>query len=451
MPRTCVICGTSLAGKRKDAKTCSPKCRVALSQIKTQEAEAQTSDPTPVAVATGEAQATASPPPQIPSREENLIRRLEELKRTAQLRELELKQFDEKYVHVYQQHLELLTNSLKEVDYEIEDKRKMLSYSDDLLHTVLPREERPEVEYRFWQITPTNYNLGPTRQRLRNEVQSANYRRAVLKEQLAGVELHQRTAQQKRAMLVSLLQADRDRLTELENHYFRHTPYRDSKRSAPSKTEEIAQNQAEPQPKRRKGKTQSGLAVLETKFKPALTFRYKMGQFLGKIDRDKFVIALTGEAGAGKSDFSFYLSALFTCHELTVKYFSLEMGINETVQQKLRRYKLHKRFYITDEADLEDIELDAPEYDVIVVDSFGKLGAKADDLDRLRNQFPDTMFVFIFQKTTAGTMRGGSKIIYDCTMNINLRVDKETQRRQAVMVKARNAQQGQVFNVPQFQ
>ena len=47
-------------------------------------------------------------------------------------------------------------------------------------------------------------------------------------------------------------------------------------------------------------------------------------------------------------------------------------------------------------------------------------------------------------------MRGGSKIIYDCAMNIDLQLDKNTKQRKAVMVKARNGQQGTTYLVPNF-
>ena len=104
------------------------------------------------------------------------------------------------------------------------------------------------------------------------------------------------------------------------------------------------------------------------------------------------------DAGAGKSEFSFYLSWLFINHRLTVKYFSLEMGINETIKQKLIKFKLTQHFYISGQGDLDEVKKDASKYDIIIVDSFGKLNAVADDLDRLRHQFPNTIFVFIFRK-----------------------------------------------------
>lgn len=99
---------------------------------------------------------------------------------------------------------------------------------------------------------------------------------------------------------------------------------------------------------------------------------------------------------------------------------------------------------------LDHLHQDAPLYDCVIVDSFSKLGATADDLDRLRNAHPNTFFIFIFQKTTSGTMRGGSKIVYDCTMNIDIQLDKETNQRRAYMAKSRYGTQGQHFTIPRF-
>lgn len=73
----------------------------------------------------------------------------------------------------------------------------------------------------------------------------------------------------------------------------------------------------------------------------------------------------------------------------------------------------------------------AKTYDVI--DSFGKLEAKADDFDKLRMDYPTTIFISIFQKTTSGTVRGGSAIVFDSSAIID--VQKRGEERIAVMQK----------------
>jgi hypothetical protein len=46
---------------------------------------------------------------------------------------------------------------------------------------------------------------------------------------------------------------------------------------------------------------------------------------------------------------------------------------------------------------LDDIKAAAKEFDVICIDSWGKIpGTKADDFDKLRKKFPKTMFIVIF-------------------------------------------------------
>jgi hypothetical protein len=77
----------------------------------------------------------------------------------------------------------------------------------------------------------------------------------------------------------------------------------------------------------------------------------------------------------------------------------------------------------------------AESYSLVIVDSFNKLDAKATDFEKLRNDFPLTIFILIFQKTTSGTMRGGSSIKYDSSATID--VIKRNGQRIAIMEKGR--------------
>lgn len=53
-------------------------------------------------------------------------------------------------------------------------------------------------------------------------------------------------------------------------------------------------------------------------------------------------------------------------------------------------------------------------FDVVVIDSYSKIyGAKPEDFDRLRKDFPNVFWLVIFQSTTGGTARGGSMSEYD--------------------------------------
>ena len=68
------------------------------------------------------------------------------------------------------------------------------------------------------------------------------------------------------------------------------------------------------------------------------------------------------------------------------------------------------------------------------------------DLEKLRKDFPETIFVCIHQKTTAGTIRGGSKIFYNSTAIINIEIDHD-KGRLAVMKKSRYGTEGYMYNI----
>ncbi|MEM9824648.1 MAG: hypothetical protein AAF985_26410 [Bacteroidota bacterium] len=160
----------------------------------------------------------------------------------------------------------------------------------------------------------------------------------------------------------------------------------------------------------------------------------ELGRFLGQLERYRLAIALTGDNGAGKTHFSFALAELFSKSGFSIKYYSLEMGLGNKVKELVQLYNCHD-IALTQNGKLNQVQKDAKLYDVIVVDSYGKLEANSKDFDKLRNAFPHTIFIFIFQKTNSGTMRGGSSIKFDSSMTIN--VIKREGQRIAVMEKSR--------------
>lgn len=162
----------------------------------------------------------------------------------------------------------------------------------------------------------------------------------------------------------------------------------------------------------------------------------ELGRFLGELDWNRTCFALTGDSGAGKTYFSFELANLFiSALEIRVKYFSLEEGIGKLTKEKVEQYNLGNELSITDKGSLEDVRIAAKSYPLVIVDSFNKLNAKAADFENLRTDFPKTLFILIFQKTSSGTMRGGSSIKYDSSATIN--VIKRDGERIAIMEKGR--------------
>lgn len=174
----------------------------------------------------------------------------------------------------------------------------------------------------------------------------------------------------------------------------------------------------------------------------------QLGSFLGNLDRNKLAFALTGESGAGKSWFSFALTRLFTDAGYTCKYFALEEGIGALLQEKVVQYRLDdSSVKFEGEGKLKEVRKAAGQYDLIVVDSFSKLDAKPDDFEKLRTDFPNTLFIIIFQQTDKGTMRGGSSIKFNSAATIN--VCFQDGERVAVMQKGRYGTMGWVYSIEQ--
>ena len=171
----------------------------------------------------------------------------------------------------------------------------------------------------------------------------------------------------------------------------------------------------------------------------------ELGRFLGELDRNMTAFALTGDSGAGKSYFSFELAKLFTDNGFSSKYFALEEGLGKLTQNKVRYYNLNDNLTITGKGTLREVRQDAKSFDLIIIDSFQKLNAKAEEFERLRQDFPKTIFIIIFQKTTAGTMRGGSSIKFNSSATIDVQLKDD--ERIAVMEKGRYGTIGWVYSI----
>lgn len=100
---------------------------------------------------------------------------------------------------------------------------------------------------------------------------------------------------------------------------------------------------------------------------------------------------------------------------------------------------------ISGTATLSDLRKAASQFDLVVLDSFGKLDVDALEFENLRTDFPQTVFVIIFQKTATGSIRGGASIIFNSAATID--ITKDGHERIATMVKGRYGTQGWRYSI----
>ena len=151
----------------------------------------------------------------------------------------------------------------------------------------------------------------------------------------------------------------------------------------------------------------SGREILKMEFN-GLKLNGELGKFLGKLQRERCAIALTGDSGAGKSTFSYQIANGFLEKNQTVAYFSLEAGFTESMQQIIEKYGIDKyKFSAFAEGSLKDVRTEANNFDCVIIDSFSKISTRAEDFESLRQDFPNTFFVIIFQRQRMVKFVGG--------------------------------------------
>lgn len=154
---------------------------------------------------------------------------------------------------------------------------------------------------------------------------------------------------------------------------------------------------------------------------------YKIGnpdiaKFLGEVEikeKESVGISITAPQGAGKTRFAFQLIDAFA-EDYKVGHASMEEHPDSSLYtSKAEEYIRPENFVNIDAPDINsmaDIHKLILNNDVIVIDSFEKLREidKNIQVDQdFRKKYDGKLFIFIFQLTSDGKMRGGSKSQFD--------------------------------------
>lgn len=182
------------------------------------------------------------------------------------------------------------------------------------------------------------------------------------------------------------------------------------------------------------------------------TFRLggEIGKFLQDLQRYRLAIALTGDPHAGKSEFVKQIVDAFLSKGFTCGFFDLEQGgmsskdTRSSIDRNISKEN-QKRLAVAGEAPqgIDTVKEFANQFDVVVIDSWQKLNIPNPRFDELRLEYPNTIFIIIFQQNGKGGTRGGVTVDYDTPISIKVhRVDETFENNYAELIKNRGNQIG---------
>lgn len=181
------------------------------------------------------------------------------------------------------------------------------------------------------------------------------------------------------------------------------------------------------------------MADLDSTPVPSETFKIntEIGKFLGDLEKKpvhSVVVTLDAPAGSGKTRFFFQVMEDFASYGHTCAFITLEEHSTSKLFKNKRDQYINPSNYsrvsvIDDISCYQDFKKIVETHEVILTDSFGKLQKlikefKIEIDDHVRKAFDSKLFFFIFQRTTAKTMRGGADSEFDA--DVILQVEKPT-------------------------
>lgn len=153
-----------------------------------------------------------------------------------------------------------------------------------------------------------------------------------------------------------------------------------------------------------------------------------VGEFIGTLDKTKLAITIMGEQGCGKTPLVFQIADESANVGLSVLLISCEMAKGSLAFEKYKEQNINKsnwdkiNVYDQNPCSIDFIIEHGRSFDVVIIDSYGKLQPKPNpsDYDRLRSSLGEsgTLLVTILQTRSDGEVRGGNAPQFDCDIEV---------------------------------
>lgn len=245
------------------------------------------------------------------------------------------------------------------------------------------------------------------------------------------------------------------------------TPLKSISKSVKAPKKSVPKKATQKRPKnKRKPKTEKGLngfndplftlASDRTVRKTINTFRLpgEIGKLLGDLQAYMLAIVLTGDTHSGKSEVVKQTANAFLSLNKSVAFFDLEQGgmaSKDTTQSIDRNISKEnqKLLAVAGAAPhgIDTIKAYSDKFDVVIIDSFQKLKIPNTRFDELRQEFPNTIFIIIFQQNGEGGTRGGVSADFDAPVSLKVvKVDNTFKNNYTEVLKNRGNVVGYKYN-----
>lgn len=194
--------------------------------------------------------------------------------------------------------------------------------------------------------------------------------------------------------------------------------------------------------------------LLEMPINDSFRLSGAMGELLGELEQNECAITIKGAEGSGKSTFLLQLADAFANDGFKVAVFTLETARNTGKFRSLAERTISPKnrpmvkVLNTIAPDLTDMDKYADDYDVVLIDSYGKADLPNWAVDYLRKNYPNTIWGMIFQETVSGSMRGGARMKFDSDVNVEIfKPDATFRNNYALCTKNRFGETGQRYYI----